>query len=192
VRGYGYKSNWTATKFLAIELDGAEPVCLSDIQPVGAESRLIAILDDRLEKLPGQAPAPDNGSSDSPSRTTAPPLVSSTLASTESFGKTLWAFLGRVNWRTALSPRVLFWAIVFALVQTGIVALPLSPILPGGAGQEVAGTIGLVVFLAAFFPVWLGYSVSASTVMACSYCHKRVKMGAMTCHHCGRHVAAST
>jgi len=39
-----------------------------------------------------------------------------------------------------------------------------------------------------FFVLWLGLSISPTTVAYCPYCSKRVKLGASACHHCGRAV----
>jgi FtsH-binding integral membrane protein len=39
-----------------------------------------------------------------------------------------------------------------------------------------------------FFALWLGLSISPTTVAYCPYCSKRVKLGASACHHCGRAV----
>lgn len=59
----------------------------------------------------------------------------------------------------------------------------------------VAIVVGLVwpplayIGFAVWAVLWALLVMSPSTVAACPFCGKRVKMGASVCHHCGRHVA---
>lgn len=69
--------------------------------------------------------------------------------------------------------RVFFFAFVAAVIAN---------FLSNGNGTIIAiaffGVLGLIV---------LGM-FSGGIVLKCPYCHKRVKIGATTCHHCGRTV----
>lgn len=41
------------------------------------------------------------------------------------------------------------------------------------------------------FLVWIAVVIDPTTAAKCPACHKRVKVGATTCHHCSRSVTAA-
>jgi hypothetical protein len=64
-------------------------------------------------------------------------------------------------------------------------------------GVWFAGVVSIVVVAISdsallgwvvFGLIWLGYVVNDDYVARCSYCYKLVKLGAESCHHCGRQV----
>lgn len=77
--------------------------------------------------------------------------------------------------KNAFSIRLIFAALLIALI-------------PAALGALIAPALGSVLFFLVFIPVWLLSAANPLTVLYCPYCHKRVKAGADTCHHCGRTV----
>lgn len=68
------------------------------------------------------------------------------------------------------------------IIGVGIVGAILGSFLTGGS--QVGIWAGLIIVLAgANLPLMAGTSA-----LRCPACRKRVKMGAATCHHCGRFV----
>lgn len=74
----------------------------------------------------------------------------------------------------ALSFRILFGCAFVAIVAGVIASLLWTPL----------AYLAIPVFLV----VWGLAIVNDDNVLRCPYCAKRVKLGASTCHHCGRTV----
>lgn len=51
--------------------------------------------------------------------------------------------------------------------------------------------LGIGVFLIVFVIALVGAAADPSRSLYCPSCSKRVKIGASTCHHCGREIAPS-
>ena len=83
-----------------------------------------------------------------------------------------------VNWSSAFSFRVIFAAFFMAV---------LVAILPSMVSSAFGGVVFVLVFLAVY-----GMAIfnPNAAVLYCPHCRKRVKVGADTCHHCGKLVAA--
>lgn len=77
--------------------------------------------------------------------------------------------------KNAFSFRLIFTAFLIALV-------------PAFLGSLIAPAVGSVLFFLTFIPVWLLSAANPMVVLYCPFCGKRVKMGADSCHHCGRAV----
>jgi hypothetical protein len=77
--------------------------------------------------------------------------------------------------RNALPFRLVFAAFLIAAI-------------PGYVGSLIAPAVGGVLFFGVFIPVWLLSAANPLVVLYCPFCGKRVKMGADSCHHCGRRV----
>lgn len=76
----------------------------------------------------------------------------------------------------AFSTRLMWTAMLVALV-------------PGVLGALIAPVVSGVLFIGTFVVVWILSAANPLVVLHCPACRKRVKMGALSCHHCGRIVA---
>ncbi len=76
----------------------------------------------------------------------------------------------------ALSIRIIFGSLFAALLISVVLGVLWGPL----------------VYL--FFPIFAlaygGAILNDANVLYCPYCRKRVKLGANTCHHCGRTVSS--
>ncbi len=83
----------------------------------------------------------------------------------------------KIDWESALSFRILFLALLVAVIPAGLVALVSSP-------------ASSVVLFVVFGAVWWQLATTTNPLY-CPHCRKRVKMGASACHHCGREVVGA-
>jgi hypothetical protein len=58
-------------------------------------------------------------------------------------------------------------------------------------GSLISPVVGTILFFVVFFPVWILGAANPENVLYCPYCRKRVKIGATSCHHCGRTVVGA-
>ena len=75
-------------------------------------------------------------------------------------------------------------------VRWGCSAMLLA-LIPAVIGSLITPVLGTVLFFVVFVPVWIIGAANPGNVLYCPYCRKRVKVGATTCHHCGRSVAGA-
>ena len=59
---------------------------------------------------------------------------------------------------------------------------------PALLAREASETLFLPVFWIGFVVILVAYAWAPWTTAVCPWCRKRVKLGATTCHHCGRDV----
>jgi hypothetical protein len=119
-----------------------------------------------------EGPATEPKVADSSAPTSAPAIVGFLLF-----------ILGRINWRTLLSTRTMFLAVFVAAVPFALLDFLLSKVGLASVGNVVTWLVIPVAIL-----IWIVIAADPAQVAACPYCHKRVKLGASTCHHCGRTV----
>lgn len=75
-------------------------------------------------------------------------------------------------------------------VRWGCSAMLLA-LIPAVIGSLITPVLGTILFFVVFVPVWIIGAANPGNVLYCPYCRKRVKVGATTCHHCGRSVAGA-
>lgn len=99
-----------------------------------------------------------------------------TKAEPEPFWPTVWEYVrqSKIDWRKTSSTRVWIGAAIPAIIIGALLRLVWEPLV--------------YLWIPIFIVWWLFLVLDPTHVLYCPYCRKRVKMGAATCHRCGRDV----
>ncbi len=113
----------------------------------------------------------------------AAPTAAARDGGSRSLGDFLMFVLSSVSWRTLLSLRVALLAALVSVIPFALLYFVLDQVGLRGVGAAL-----MWLWIPAVIIVWIAIAADPSQVAVCQHCRKRVKLGASTCHHCGRTV----